>query len=140
MYQLGERRGSRRAKAGAMIVGLAALVAAGCSAAPSHPDPAHTLPAHLSGQQVAPALVQCLINHHLVPASALAADQDAKPPGDSSTWLRDGKVVANLRFGDWFSDAGGNVVVRGQQIAAWTIAIEMNPRKWPASLCGPWRG
>jgi hypothetical protein len=131
--------GQRRRGAAALTGAALALAAAGC-AAPAAP---HRAPAHPTARQVAPLLVQCFADHHLIPASALRNGADSRPPSDSSTWLRAGTVTANDAFGDWFRDNSA-VPVQGKTIEDWTHAVEASPATaWPARTCGPvprWSG
>lgn len=118
----------------------ASIACASCMSrtASSQPRPTQT---HLTAPQAGQLIVQCFVDHHLIPAEALADGKNANPPFDSSTWLRDGKVILNHAFGAWF--AAGNqyvVVVRGKSIADWMTAIEITRTNWPTSICGPMPG
>jgi hypothetical protein len=85
---------------------------------------------------VAVALVQCFISHHLIPPANLA-NKGTTPPSGSSTWLHDGKVVENERFGDWYSDVGAGVPVHGKIIGEWVSKIGDSAHAWPTNICGP---
>jgi hypothetical protein len=70
-------------------------------------------------------LVQCFIDHHLIPAKLYR----------SQSWYQSGKVVGNADFSNWwgFNEA---LRVRGKQLNEWTHDAAFS-NKWPASLCGP---
>lgn len=137
------RRLSRSQPARAVVVlagaVLGVLVCAACSgsapAASSSPKPRH-----LTSEQAAPLLVQCFADKHLITASELAAGKASLPPSDSSTWMHDGKVTGNLRFGDWYSIAGSAITVDGKTIWAWVTAVAASSKAWPADVCGPLPG
>jgi hypothetical protein len=93
-------------------------------------------PRHLTSQQAAAMLVQCFVGKHLIPASELAAGTTSLPRSDSSTWLHDGKVSGNLRFGDWYSIAGSAITVGGKTIGDWVTAVTASRKAWPADICG----
>jgi hypothetical protein len=99
-----------------------------------------TSSATLTVAEAAPLLVQCFADHHLIPKSALAADGKTLPRADSSTWLHDGKVTPNERFGAWYRDPGSAVVVKGKSIDAWVHAVAASSHAWPTSTCGPMPG
>ena len=130
-----------RSRPGWAAVALAAaatgmLACAACSSSSttaSSPPPSH----RLTVQQAAPLLVQCFADKHLIPPSGLAADTTAHPRSDSSTWLHNGKVTGNLRFGDWYSDAGSAITVDGKAIGDWVTAVAASSKAWPTGICGP---
>ena len=127
------RLGNKTMLAAAMAA--TALVCTACSGASSDaskPSPSVT---HLTADQVLQPLMQCFIDHHLIPESVLEAGKDGNPPSDVSTWTKDGTVVTNLRFGDWFSENSA-VVVEGKSIYDWMTAIEASRGNWPESTCG----
>jgi hypothetical protein len=124
----------------ALLAVPALLVALGVAACSSPGKPAaspsdSTTPAAASQGQVTALLVQCFIGHHLIPAASLDV-KNSSPPDDASTWLQDGKVVANERFGDWYSDVGAGVMVHGKIIGEWVSEISSSVKAWPASICG----
>lgn len=124
-----------------LVLAIAAAGCAACSsptpgAEPSHgPSPTQSLTA----EQVVPPLMQCFVNHDLIPASALNNGKDATPPSDSSTWISHGEVVGNERLGEWLR-ANEDVVVKGKSIHDWIAAVEANRHAWPTSVCGPMPG
>ena len=131
----------------ALAVAAAAAVALACASCStpattagngsSSPSGSSTAAPRLSPEQAAVLLVQCFIGHHLIPKSALAADKDSQPPADSATWLHDGKITRKLRFGDWYSEPGGELKVDGESISARVMAVAANSKAWPTPLCGP---
>jgi hypothetical protein len=129
----------------ALAAAAAALACASCSSSTTTPGDGSTSPAtgssgsgpHLTAQAAAPLLVQCFIAHHLISKAQLATGKTSKPPSDSSTWLHDGKVRGNLRFGDWYSTTGSAIVVDGKQIATWATSVAASSNAWPTGTCGP---
>lgn len=96
--------------------------------------------ATLTVDQVAPLIVACFADHHLIPKSALAAEKTAKPRADSSAWLHDGKVSDNGPFGEWYRATGSAVAVRGKTIDSWVHEVAASSSAWPTSTCGPMPG
>lgn len=132
-------RAARRTVLPCVVAGvlvLAALAMAGCSgsAGSSPADPAVAAQNRLD--RIVVLLVQCFADHNLIPASALSAGLTGNPPSDSSTWLHDGKVTQNSRFGDWYSSTGSAVAVDGKDIVNWAAAVARNAKAWPSSICG----
>jgi hypothetical protein len=82
-------------------------------------------------------VVQCFADHQLIPGSALNSGKTTSPPADSSTWLYDGKITDNERFGEWYSDVGAGLSVKGKLIDEWVSEIVASPSAWPSSVCGP---
>ncbi len=129
----------------ALAAAAAALACAACSSSTTTPGDGSSSPTagtsssgpHLTAQAAAPLLVQCFIDHHLISKAQLAAGKTSKPPSDSSTWLHDGKVSGNQRFGDWYSTTGSAIVVNGKQIATWATAVAASSAAWPTATCGP---
>jgi hypothetical protein len=132
-------------RSAATVLGAAATAVA-CASCSSSGSPASSGPptseppsptqTRLTAQQAAPLIVQCFVDHHLIPASALATGNNEHPPFDSSAWLRHGKVIANGAFSAWFAESSA-VVVRGKSIGDWMTAIEISRKNWPTSICGP---
>lgn len=116
-----------------VVLASVPFACAACSGSPKAAPSA--TPAHPTISQVLPPLLQCFIDHQLIPEAALQSGKNASPPDDSSTWVIDGKVTDNTRLGDWFSE-NSDIVVKGKAIADWTTAIEANPKTWPTSICG----
>lgn len=133
---------------GALVVVAAAagLACVSCSSSGTTAGGGSSSPAasssgsHLTAQAAAPLLVQCFIEHHLISKAQLAMGKTSKPPSDSSTWLHDGKVSGNLRFGDWYSTTGSSIVVNGKQIATWATSVAASSNAWPTATCGPLPG
>jgi hypothetical protein len=114
---------------------LAVLACASCSGSPATAS-SPPRPHHLTSQQAAAILVQCFVGKHLISASELAAGTTSLPRSDSSTWLHDGRVTGNLRFGDWYSIAGAAITVDGKTVGDWVTAVTANNKAWPADICG----
>jgi hypothetical protein len=133
-----QRRMAARAFQGlpAVMLVSAALACASCSGSPK-PAPT-TSPTHLTAAQVLPPLLQCFIDHQLIPQSALQSGKSNDPPDDSATWMSHGEVTENYRLGDWFSDNSG-IAVNGRTLGDWMTAVEANRNAWPTSICGPMR-
>jgi hypothetical protein len=134
------RRLSRSQPGRTVVVLAAALLGVLACAACSGSSPAASSlpkPRHLTPEQAAPLLVQCFADKHLITASELATGKDSLPPSDSSTWMHDGKVTGNLRFGDWYSIAGSAITVDGKMIVDWVSAVAANSKAWPKGVCGP---
>jgi hypothetical protein len=130
---------TRTALAAAVLA--AALGAAGCSGtAKPAPTPTISEAQEVDHSRVIVLLVQCFADQHLLPAASLD-DQ----PAAVSSWLRNGKVIANDAFTSWYRGIGAGVTVDGQMIGAWageivplTLPIRpVNPRAWPIGICGP---
>jgi hypothetical protein len=131
--------GSTRAALTAVMT-AAAITCAACSGSPApRPSPSPSRAGLTFDQEtkVTPALVACFIAHDLIPAAALHPSASAHPGTDESLWLKNGKVVQNAHFGDWFADVGGGIVVKGRSLGDWTLALEANRKNWPASTCLP---
>ena len=112
------------------------LACASCSSSSttaSSPPPSH----RLTVQQAAPLLVQCFADKHMISASELAVGTTSLPRSDSSTWLHNGKVTGNTRFGDWYSIAGSAITVDGKTIGDWATAVTASSKAWPTGICGP---
>ena len=114
---------------------------AGSSSPPATPSSgSSSTSARLTVQQVAPLIVQCFADKHLIPAARLAEGKTSHPRSDSSTWLHHGKVSGNLRFGAWYSAFGSAVPVDGKTIDDWVHAVVGSRKAWPADVCGPLSG
>jgi len=120
-------------------VALGVLACASCSSSPS-PGAGSAPPARLTSQRAAPLLVQCFVDKHLISASDLAVGKTSLPPSDSTTWLRNGKVIGNLRFGGWYSIEGSAIMVDGKTIGDWVTALTASSKAWPTKVCGPLPG
>lgn len=122
------RRSGRRVRGlHRVVLAVAVAVPLACAACSGSAKAAPSAtPTHLTVSQVLPALLQCFVDHKLIPAAALQ---------DSSGWIINGKVTDNLKLGDWFSE-NSDIVVRGKALADWLAAIEANSKAWPASICG----
>jgi hypothetical protein len=118
-----------------LAVAIISLACAACSGTTSGTAPSPSSAQTLTVEQVVPLLMQCFVSHDLIAASALHNGKDANPPSDSSTWIRDGKVIGNLRLGEWLRVNEG-LVVKGKTVEAWILAIEANREAWPTSICG----
>lgn len=117
-----------------LVTGVFVLAGCSGSASPSPTDPAVAAQNRLD--RIVVLLVQCFADHNLIPASTLSAGQTGNPPSDSSTWLHDGKVTQNSRFGDWYSNTGSAVDVDGKAIVNWASDVARNAKTWPSSICG----
>jgi hypothetical protein len=127
-------RAARRAVLPCVVAGV--LVMAGCSESASPPPTDPPVAAQNRLDRIVVLLVQCFADHNLIPASALSAGLTGNPPSDSSTWLHDGKVTQNSRFGDWYSNTGSAVAVDGKAIVNWAAGVARNAKTWPSSICG----
>jgi len=125
-----------RAAAALAAAALGVLACASCSGSSTTSSPP---PQHLSSQQAAVRLVQCFVDKHLISASELAVGTTSLPPSDSSTWLHDGKVLGNLRFGGWYSIEGSAITVDGKTIGDRVTALTASTKAWPSHICGPLR-
>jgi hypothetical protein len=121
-----------------LAAAITALACAACSStSPSTtPSPSPSAAHHLTAEQVDPPLIQCFVNHDLIPAAALNDGKNLSPPSDSSTWIRDGKVIVNLQLGDWLRSYLG-LVIKGKPLQTWILQIEANRNAWSANICGP---
>jgi hypothetical protein len=134
----GRLRSMTRTPWRAVLPGVVAgvFVITGCSgpASSSPTDPAVAAQNRLD--RIVVLLVQCFADHNLIPAVTLKAGLTGNPPSDSSTWLHDGKVTQNSRFGDWYSSTGSAVDVDGKAIVNWASDVARNVRTWPSGICG----
>jgi len=121
---------------GRAVAALGVLACASCSGS-STSSSGPPRPQHLTSQQAAARLVQCFADKHMISASELAVGATSLPRSDSSTWLHDGKVSGNLRFGDWYSIAGSAITIEGKTIGGWVTAVTASNKAWPAGICGP---
>jgi len=128
-----------RAVLAVSAVVLGVLACAACSSSHSSGG-GDAKPARLTSQRAAPLLVQCFVNKHLISASELAVGKTSLPPSDSSTWIRNGKVIGNLRFGGWYSIEGSAIMVDGKSIGDWVTALTASSKAWPTKVCGPLPG
>lgn len=130
----------RRAARGgmAMLVAALALTSAACSSPPSQaPGRASKDQVTLARRyQLIPLMVRCFVSKHLLTAKDLENDS-ATPPVPASAWLRDGRVIRNTAFGNWYADKGSAVTVHGKTIDQWVNDAAYDPATWPASICGP---
>lgn len=116
----------RRALGRALVTATASvlLAAAACSSGPSPaPTPAHT--PFLYGL----AVTQCAIDHALIPAGYLHTGHG------ESYWLRNGRIVPNAYFGDWWNEEKARITIAGQTLEDWELGAEQQGRL-PAQLCG----
>jgi hypothetical protein len=108
----------------------AAVVLAACSSA-SAPSPRASTASATPSDPAAYAnslevpLVQCFIDHHLIPAKLYR----------SQSWYQSGRVVDNADFANWwgFNEA---LTVRNKQLDQWTHDAAFKSQ-WPTSMCGP---
>lgn len=112
----------------------------GSSSPPAGPSSSGPTATQITVSQAASLIVQCFVDKHLIPASKLAAGQTSHPRSDSSTWLRHGKVDGNQRFGDWYSETGSAITVKGKTIGTWVTAVAASGTAWPTATCGPMPG
>jgi hypothetical protein len=103
---------------------LALLAAAACSSGPApKPRPSQTpFPYGL-------VITQCALDHGLIPAGYLHAGYG------ESYWLRNGRIVPNYRFADWWEEEMARITVDGQTLEDWELGAEQQGRL-PAQLCG----
>ena len=121
------------------VLGLLACASCSASSPSASPSPGsgRATPARLTVPEAAPLLVQCFADKHMISASELAAGTTSLPRSDSSTWLHNGKVTGNTRFGDWYSIAGSAITVDGKTIGDWATAVTASSKAWPTGICGP---
>jgi hypothetical protein len=116
----------RAALTAAVVTGVLGSASCSSSAPPAPQDSGIALQNHQV--QLETMIVQCFADHQLIPANALE---------DSSTWLRNGHVTVNPKFGDWYTDKGAGVIVKGKMIADWVAGAMQDSKNWPISICGP---
>jgi hypothetical protein len=124
-----------RAAAALAVAALGVLACAACSGSSTSSSPLR--PQHLTSEQAAVRLVQCFADKQLISASELAVGTTSLPRSDSSTWLHDGKVAGNLRFGDWYSIEGSAIMIDGMTIGDRVTAVTASTKAWPSHVCGP---
>jgi hypothetical protein len=117
----------------AALSSVLAMAACSSSGKPATPRKTETA---IAPDRVPVLVVQCFIDHHLIPASVLDA-KNTVPPDDAATWLHNGKIVDNENFGSWYHDAGAGVLVHGKIIGEWVTEITASAKAWPTGTCGP---
>jgi hypothetical protein len=104
------------------------LLVAACSSSPAPGPQASASSYNAATQRVGkyePIIVQCFIDHNLIPASQLK----------KQSWYHSGKVTTNADFYNWyrFQEA---LVIKGKQLDEWVHDAAFNGT-WPSSVCGP---
>jgi hypothetical protein len=114
---------------------MAVLASASCSGSPA-PKRSQYDVVSARRHQLIPLIVQCFIDRHLLTARDLQ-DPQVSPPDPSSAWLRNGRIIRNTAFANWYADKGSGIAVKGTLVDDWVTDAAYDPAYWPASICGP---
>lgn len=118
------------------VLAAAVLACAACSGSPA-PAPTPSPAVRVSANQATLLIMQCFLDQHLIPSSALHPSPATAPGTDSALWVKNGKVVSNVHLGDWYRDVGAGMTVKGKVIDDWVHSLEASSKNWPSRICGP---
>ncbi|GAB3883667.1 hypothetical protein GCM10027612_16150 [Microbispora bryophytorum subsp. camponoti] len=101
---------------------LGVFIALGATACDGGTDSKQTTdPAHQRKAAIVKA-VQCLLDRDAIPEEQLR----------SATWLKEGKLLPNADFTDWYT-THDNVKYQGQTLVEWTEQAEKAGNTWRCS-------
>lgn len=131
-------RATRRAALASTIAACFLLAAAACSS--GGPGTGQSTPPNSPGPSAKPTyaeeqygaiITQCAIKRGLISRQQLKMAGF----GDSSGWLRGGRVTVNPQFGHWWLTHYGIIWISGQTMEQWASTAAQQ-QQIPARVCG----